>query len=39
VPDVLISGHHEKINEWRKAEALRLTKDNRPDILEKYGNK
>lgn len=38
VPDVLISGHHEKINEWRRAEALRLTKENRPDILEKFGN-
>jgi tRNA (guanine37-N1)-methyltransferase len=38
VPDVLISGHHEKINEWRRAEALRLTKENRPDILEKFGD-
>lgn len=36
VPDVLISGHHEKINEWRHSEALRLTEQNRPDILEKY---
>ena len=38
VPDVLISGHHEKIDEWRRAEALRLTKENRPDILLKFGN-
>ena len=37
VPDVLISGHHEKIDEWRRAEALRLTKENRPDILLKFG--
>ena len=37
VPDVLISGHHEKINEWRHEQALKLTKENRPDILEKYG--
>lgn len=36
VPDVLISGHHEKIDEWRRSEALRLTKENRPDILEKF---
>ena len=36
VPDVLISGHHEKINEWRHDEALRLTRENRPDILDKY---
>ena len=35
VPDVLISGHHEKIDQWRHAEALRLTQENRPDILEK----
>ena len=38
VPDVLISGHHERIDEWRRAEALRLTKENRPDILLKFGN-
>ena len=36
VPDVLISGHHEKIDRWRQDEALRLTRENRPDILEKY---
>lgn len=36
VPDILISGHHEKIDEWRRSEALRLTKKNRPDILEKF---
>ena len=36
VPDVLISGHHENIDKWRKEEALKLTLQNRPDILEKY---
>ena len=36
VPDVLISGHHENINKWRKEEAMKLTLQNRPDILEKY---
>lgn len=35
VPDVLISGHHAKIAEWRAAESLRLTKEKRPDLLGK----
>jgi tRNA (guanine37-N1)-methyltransferase len=35
VPDVLLSGHHAKIAEWRAAESLRLTKEKRPDLLEK----
>jgi tRNA (guanine37-N1)-methyltransferase len=33
VPDVLLSGDHKKIEEWRKKEALALTKKNRPDLL------
>ena len=33
VPEVLISGHHENINKWRKQEALRITKLKRPDLL------
>ncbi len=37
VPEVLISGHHGKIDEWRKAQAKALTEKNRPDILKKYG--
>ena len=36
VPDVLISGHHGNIDKWRKEEAIRLTKEKRPDILGKY---
>lgn len=35
VPEVLISGHHENINKWRKKEALRITKLKRPDLLNK----
>ena len=35
VPDVLLSGHHAKIAEWRAAEALRITKEKRPDLLDK----
>ena len=37
VPDVLLSGHHEKINKWRKEKSIEKTKKNRPDLLgEKY---
>ena len=35
VPDVLLSGHHEKINDWRKHEQIKRTKERRPDLLEK----
>ncbi len=35
VPDVLISGHHGNINKWRHEEALRITREKRPDLLEK----
>ncbi|MBT4594355.1 hypothetical protein HOD08_00575 [bacterium] len=31
IPEVLLSGHHKKINEWREAEALRSTLENRFD--------
>ena len=36
VPEVLLSGNHQKINDFRKKEAIRLTKENRPDLWEKY---
>ena len=32
IPDVLLSGDHKKIDEWRKAEAERVTKERRPDL-------
>ncbi|MEH6904998.1 MULTISPECIES: tRNA (guanosine(37)-N1)-methyltransferase TrmD [Neobacillus] len=35
VPDVLISGNHKLIEEWRTKEALRRTLLRRPDLLEK----
>lgn len=37
VPDVLLSGHHANIAKWRAEEALRITKEKRPDLLEKSG--
>ncbi|MEM5015304.1 tRNA (guanosine(37)-N1)-methyltransferase TrmD [Metabacillus indicus] len=36
VPDVLISGNHAKIEEWREKESLRRTYERRPDLLETY---
>ena len=35
VPDVLLSGNHRKIEEWRQNEALRQTKRKRPSLLTK----
>jgi tRNA (guanine37-N1)-methyltransferase len=34
VPDILLSGHHEKIRKWRKEQALRATLEKRPDLLD-----
>ena len=34
VPEVLISGHHEKIKKWRKEKSVEKTKLNRPDLLK-----
>ena len=33
VPEVLISGHHKKIDIWRKEQSIKITKQNRPDLL------
>ena len=35
VPEVLISGDHKRIDEWRYNESLKRTKDRRPDLLDK----
>ena len=34
VPEVLVSGDHKKIEEYRKGESLKRTKDRRPDLLD-----
>ena len=34
VPEVLLSGHHENIKEWRHAEAIKRTAQRRPDLLQ-----
>lgn len=36
VPDILLSGNHAKISEWRQLQSLRRTWDRRPDLLEGY---
>lgn len=33
IPEVLVSGNHAKIAAWRRAEAERLTRERRPDLL------
>ena len=36
VPDVLISGHHANIREWQREKSIEITKERRPDLLEKF---
>jgi tRNA (guanine37-N1)-methyltransferase len=36
VPEVLISGHHEKIRVWRQEQAEKITQSHRPDLYERY---
>jgi tRNA (guanine37-N1)-methyltransferase len=36
VPEVLISGHHEKVRAWRLAQAERITRERRPDLWTRY---
>ena len=35
IPEVLRSGHHARIKAWRRAEAERITRERRPDLLER----
>lgn len=35
VPDILLSGHAQAIEDWRYDEAVRITQDKRPDLLNK----
>ncbi len=38
VPEILLSGHHQKIADWRKDMAKSMTQQRRPDLWEKYGS-
>ena len=35
VPEVLLSGHHENIDKWRKEQSIHITKKKRPDLLKR----
>ena len=39
VPEVLLSGHHLRISQWRRAESLRITQERRPDLYAAYLDK
>lgn len=36
VPDILISGDHKKVSNWKLEQSIEITKRNRPDLYEKY---
>ncbi|HAE87324.1 TPA: tRNA (guanosine(37)-N1)-methyltransferase TrmD, partial [Candidatus Marinimicrobia bacterium] len=36
VPDVLLSGHHARIEAWRQEERIKKTKERRPDLYNKW---
>jgi tRNA (guanine37-N1)-methyltransferase len=36
VPDTLVSGDHQRVRAWRRAQAELLTKQRRPDLWERY---
>lgn len=39
VPEILLSGNHQKIERWRKEKSIEMTKKKRPDLLEKKETK
>jgi tRNA (guanine37-N1)-methyltransferase len=36
IPEVLMSGHHARIREWRRSESERVTRERRPDLWERH---
>ena len=36
VPEVLVSGHHEKVRDWRQQQAEAITRERRPDLWARY---
>lgn len=36
IPEILLSGHHKKINDWRHLQSEEITKRRRPDLWKKY---
>jgi tRNA (guanine37-N1)-methyltransferase len=39
IPDVLLSGDHKRVAEWRRAQSDRLTRERRPDLLARHPRK
>ncbi len=39
IPEILLSGHHGKVDEWRKQKSEEITKVRRPDLWQAYTNK
>jgi len=39
VPDILLSGHHAEIANWRRQKAIERTKERRPDLVDKSSKK
>ena len=35
IPEILLSGHHENIDKWRRKQSLKITLNKRPDLLER----
>ncbi|MBI2519131.1 MAG: tRNA (guanosine(37)-N1)-methyltransferase TrmD [Bdellovibrio sp.] len=36
VPEILLSGHHEKVAKWQREQRIQLTQKHRPDLFQKY---
>jgi tRNA (guanine37-N1)-methyltransferase len=39
VPDILLSGHHAKIEQWQKEESLKRTQERRPDLYKNFNTR
>ena len=39
IPEILLTGHHEKIKLWRKEQSINITRERRPDLWQKYKKK
>ena len=39
VPEVLLSGHHDKVDAWRRTQAEKATQERRPDLWNRYAAK
>ena len=39
VPEVLVSGHHENVEKWRREQSLAITSRLRPDLIENFASK